>query len=165
MLNPDKKRTIYQLAFILILAASVFAFLTMYSYYTTPFSQCDNGYDSAFFLLVGQGMTKGLLPYRDFFDMKGPYLFFIEYLGQLVSYGRLGIFLVQWANLLIVCLIACKLFGRSWKKRFRKIRPNGLSFRKHMGQFRLFWKRKYIDPIFACIQTGNMRSITCRRGR
>ncbi len=44
--------------------------------------------------------------------MKGPYLFFIEYLGQLVSYGRLGIFLVQWANLLIVCLIACKLFGR-----------------------------------------------------
>ena len=53
-------------------------------------------------------MTKGLLPYRDFFDMKGPYLFFIEYLGQLICYGRTGAFIVQCINLSISFYIVGK---------------------------------------------------------
>ena len=61
------------------------------------------GCDSAFFILVGQGMTKGLLPYRDFFDMKGPFLFFLEFIGQMISYGRTGAFIIQCINL-SVCL-------------------------------------------------------------
>ena len=49
-------------------------FLTVYSVTTSPITAY-SGLDSAFFQLVGQGMTEGLLPYRDFFDMKGTYLF------------------------------------------------------------------------------------------
>lgn len=87
-----------------------FLFLAFLSYSTSPFTACDNGLDSAFFRLVGQGMTKGLLPYRDFFDMKGPLLFFIEYLGQRIAYGRLGIFLLQTLNYFLVLLLICALF-------------------------------------------------------
>ena len=61
-------------------------------------------------MLVGQGMTKGYLPYRDFYDLKGPLLFFIEYIGQLISYGRTGIFIVQFINLFLTLTIVTKIF-------------------------------------------------------
>ncbi len=74
------------------------AFLLVFSTSTSPL--CDAyGFDSAFFTLVGRGMKDGLLPYRDFFDMKGPYLFFFEYLGQLLHTGRTGSFILQSVNL------------------------------------------------------------------
>lgn len=62
-------------------------------------------------MLVGKGMTKGYLPYRDFFDMKGPAFFLIEYLGQKICYGRWGIFLLQWINLVITLVLVCRIFA------------------------------------------------------
>ena len=95
--------------FYLALGVGTFVFLAVFSYSTSPFTTCDNGADAAFFRLVGQGMTQGYLPYRDFFDMKGPFLFLIEYIGQLLSYGRLGIFVLQWLNLFGSIVIICKI--------------------------------------------------------
>lgn len=81
-------------------------FLLFHSEATSPLFNYWGG-DSAFFILVGQGMTKGLLPYRDFFDMKGPYLFLIEYIGQLICYGSMGAFFIQWINLFLsLCIIS-----------------------------------------------------------
>ena len=51
--------------YIVCLIVSI-VFLLFYSQYTTPFLSEKWGHDSAFFILVGQGITKGLLPYRDF---------------------------------------------------------------------------------------------------
>lgn len=81
----------------LYLVCLIFAalFLAVYSTTTTPLLDGKWGSDSAFFILVGQGMTKGMLPYRDFFDMKGPYLFFLEFIGQLICPGRTGAFIIQ----------------------------------------------------------------------
>lgn len=104
------KKTHKKVRFYLALFLASFLFLSFFSYSTTPFSITDNGKDAGFFRLVGQGMTKGLLPYRDFFDMKGPYLFFVEYLGQLICYGRLGIFIVQWINLIFSVVLICRIF-------------------------------------------------------
>lgn len=110
-MNEKKKvKLSVAILFYLTLFLVSFVFLSVFSYYTSPFTTCDNGYDAAFFRLVGQGMTKGYLPYRDFFDMKGPFLFFIEYLGQILSYGRTGIFLVQWINLFFSLVVISKLF-------------------------------------------------------
>lgn len=87
------------------LALMSILFLLVFSPATSPLSQY-YGSDSAFFTLVGQGMTKGMLPYRDFFDMKGPFLFLIEYIGQLICYGRIGAFIMQCINLFVcLCLI------------------------------------------------------------
>ena len=82
--------------------------MLIYSGATSPLTYFYGG-DSAFFILVGSGMTEGLLPYRDFFDMKGPYLFLIEFLGQKLCAGKMGIFLIQWVNLLISMIIIDKI--------------------------------------------------------
>lgn len=96
------KRIQAQALWCFALVSLSFAFLSVFSYYTSPFCIIE-GYDASFFRLVGMGMTKGYLPYRDFFDMKGPYLFFIQYFGQIISYGRNGLFLIQTVSL-AVCL-------------------------------------------------------------
>ncbi len=92
-------------------------FLLYFSYMTSPLFPRAHGWDSAFFQLVGAGMTKGYLPYRDFFDMKGPWLFFIEYAAESVWYGRNGVFLMQcvWlCSVLFLCLrILRKYFAES----------------------------------------------------
>lgn len=107
-----RRKTGAAVLFYLLLGLASFGFLALFSFCTSPFSYCNNGSDAAFFRLVGQGMTRGYLPYRDFFDMKGPVLFFIEYLGQLAIYGRRGVFLVQWINLFAALVILCKLYDR-----------------------------------------------------
>ena len=88
-------------------------FLSVFSAKTSPLVPGNIGTDSAFFMLVGQGMTKGLLPYRDFFDMKGPYLFFIEYIGQLLCYGRTGCFIIQ--------IIGMSVSLYFWDKTYRMV--------------------------------------------
>ena len=65
-MNEKKKvKLSVAILFYLTLFLVSFVFLSVFSYYTSPFTTCDNGYDAAFFRLVGQGMTKGYLPYRD----------------------------------------------------------------------------------------------------
>lgn len=94
-----------------VFAAIAVLFLLLYSTYTTPLTLFWGG-DSAFFVLVGEGMTKGMLPYRDFFDMKGPYLFLIEYIGQLFCYGKIGALLMQCAHLFVdlwIIAIICRV--------------------------------------------------------
>ncbi len=95
----------------LLLVSIFFAvcFLCFYSKSTTPLMSGYWGWDSAFFILVGQGMTKGMLPYRDFFDMKGPYLFFLQYIGQLICYGRMGAFIIQTVNLTFCLFLMGKI--------------------------------------------------------
>ena len=104
------KKNYYGVIYGVILSFASFLFLSIFSYFTSPLSAHDNGYDAAFFMLVGQGMTKGYLPYRDFFDMKGPVLFLIEYLGQQIFYGRTGIFIIQGLNLTLILITICGIF-------------------------------------------------------
>ena len=109
------------LALASILLAALFALL--YSKSASPFLKGYWGQDSAFFILVGQGMTKGYLPYRDFFDMKGPYLFFLQFIGQKICYGRIGAYIIQTANLAGSLFLIGKisdLFSvkRKWLHRF-----------------------------------------------
>lgn len=96
----------FRLSLVLLTA---FVTLLIFSPATSPLYPDYYGYDSAFFMLVGMGMKKGMLPYRDFFDMKGPVLFLIEYIGQLFADGRTGAFIIQFINLCLVFLIAYKM--------------------------------------------------------
>ncbi len=69
--------------------------LFLFSLWTSPLYKYWYGCDASFFTLVGRGILEGKVPYRDFFDLKGPYFFFIEALGQLMAHDRLGAFLIQ----------------------------------------------------------------------
>lgn len=88
----------------LLLFISGTIFLLFYSVSTSPLTCNTYGTDSAFFQMVGRNMHNGAVMYRDIFDVKGPYLFAIQYLGQLLYYGRYGIFGIQIINLFCVLL-------------------------------------------------------------
>ena len=68
--------------------------LLVFSVYTTPLNNY-YGYDSAFFLLIGKGITQGKIPYIDLYDQKGPMIFYINALGYWLTGSRLGVFLLQ----------------------------------------------------------------------
>lgn len=71
-----------------------FLFLLVYSCSTSPI-YAYQGFDSAIFKIIGQGITQGKLPYVDLFDHKGPLIFFADALGLWLIPGRWGIFLLQ----------------------------------------------------------------------
>lgn len=89
-----------------IVSTTAVLFLMLFSYSTSPCFPWSFGWDSAFFQLVGRGMAEGKVPYRDFFDMKGPWLFLIQYLGNLV--GEYGVFLLQCIALVVELLLCIK---------------------------------------------------------
>lgn len=88
-----------------LLAVAVL-FNLFFSLWTSPYYEHWYSCDSALFALVGRGINMGMVPYRDFFDLKGPYLFFIEALGQLIHEDRPGVFILQipflWATLILI---------------------------------------------------------------
>lgn len=78
---------------VLFLASLIF--MLLFSLWTSPYYSDWYGCDASFFTLVGRGITQGKVMYRDFYDLKGPYFFFLQALGQLFFKGRIGIFLLQ----------------------------------------------------------------------
>ncbi len=69
-------------------------FLTFASVYTSPLNPY-YGSDAAVFMVIGKGVTQGLVPYVDLYDHKGPLLFFFNALGYLLFDGKVGVLLVQ----------------------------------------------------------------------
>nr|MCR5107269.1 hypothetical protein [Lachnospiraceae bacterium] len=112
-LIDEIKQTIKSILPYLILLVISFLFILLFSLWTSPFYKNWYGCDASFFTMVGRGITMGRLPYRDFFDLKGPYFFFIEALGQFIHKDRMGVFIIQvifmWFDLILVVKI-CRIF-------------------------------------------------------
>ncbi len=70
-------------------------FMLLFSLWTTPLYRNWYGCDASFFTMAGRGIVNGWVPYRDFFDLKGPYFFFVEAIGQFIVQGRSGAFVIQ----------------------------------------------------------------------
>jgi len=59
--------------------------------------------DGGFFLYAGQQIVDGKLPYRDFWDSKGPGIFYINALGLFLGDGsRWGVWLVDMFDLFLL---------------------------------------------------------------
>ncbi|MFT3982300.1 MAG: hypothetical protein QM697_00220 [Lachnospiraceae bacterium] len=98
------------LEYVILFLVSI-VFLLAFSLWTSPFYHFWYGCDASFFSMVGRGITQGLVPYRDFFDLKGPYFFFIEALGQFLHKDRLGVFFIQIPFLFFSLLLISRLAG------------------------------------------------------
>ena len=90
-LESSRRRDLLCLAvlYIVYLASMVVA-----SICTSPLYPHIYGDDSALFALLGKGVLEGKILYADLFDHKGPFIFFINALGQMLG-GYYGIFAVQ----------------------------------------------------------------------
>lgn len=52
--------------------------------------------DTNIYFTIGRGMTRGLMPYRDLFDHKGPLLFILYALGAAISdTSFIGVFALE----------------------------------------------------------------------
>lgn len=95
-------------------------FILLFSPYTTPLNPY-YGFDDNIFMIIGQGINKGYVPYKDLFDHKGPVLFFIYALADIIHHGKVGVFILQIVNLYIInfCIYRIALlYGCSIKKTY-----------------------------------------------
>ena len=84
MLIQNKKK-IFEYILCLLSGA---LFVCLASEWVNPFFKEAYGYDSSWFTLMGRAILEGKVPYRAYFDLKGPCLFFYEALGQLIKRGE-----------------------------------------------------------------------------
>lgn len=108
---------------VIILAAVSFILLLAFSWSTSPFFRFP-GNDSAVFKLLGQWMAKGLVPYRDFFDHKGPIIPLVEYIGYGLTGTKWGLLVLQTIALTISGLAfycTAKLFFKQMRSIFMAI--------------------------------------------
>ncbi|MCR5651955.1 MAG: glycosyltransferase family 39 protein [Lachnospiraceae bacterium] len=120
--------------------------------WTSPLFPYEYGYDSAWYTLMGRAVTKGFIPYRDYFDLKGPVFFFIEAFGQIIRPGRTGVFIIECiAAALSSFFVAkiCRLY-LSWKGTFLTL------FLYYLAYTSLLWGGNTCEEImlplsFACI--------------
>ena len=77
---------------------------------TNPFINAMRGIDEAVFVYVGQAIRRGLLPYRDVFDHKGPLLYLFNYLGLTIGNGETwGIWLIECVLLIVGCVVLMRM--------------------------------------------------------
>jgi hypothetical protein len=82
-------------------------FLLFFSKTTTPL-YLEFGTDSDMFISMGKMLLDGKVPYIDFFDHKGPVIFFIEAFGQIFFEYETGAFFLQVINLFLVLVFIDK---------------------------------------------------------
>lgn len=80
--------------------------------YTSPLFYFDYSPDNNCFFTVGKAMMHGILPYRDVFEQKGPYVYLIHGIASLMS-GRslLGMFPFEVLSLLITMIVVYMIAG------------------------------------------------------
>jgi hypothetical protein len=92
-------------------------FLLVFSASTSPLYPDYFGWDSGFFMQAGKMIVNGQTPYTDFFDMKGPFIFLLNALGQWLRPGRGGMFFIQLVFMTASVFILYKT-ARLFVKRF-----------------------------------------------
>lgn len=96
--------------------------------------------DEMVFLYVGDAMRRGLMPYRDVFDHKGPLLYVVNWLGLSISGGETwGVWLIEGALLVVGCLMLMR-----WGRRIVGTPCGGLAV------------LPYLAFVFNCIHGGNI---------
>lgn len=94
--DPDYRSYIIRRTIIYFsLAVFCTAFLLLLSASTSPLYKdyCDG--DSSIFMLIGKAISMGKDVYRDYFDHKGPILFYLNALGFYMTGTKTGIFIIQ----------------------------------------------------------------------
>ena len=106
--NLKSKKTRKNLIIYAFLTLFCIAFLLLLSASTSPLYKdlCDG--DSSIFIFFGKAITLGKDAYRDYFDHKGPILFYINALGYFLTKSKVGVFILQCISLSISSIFMYK---------------------------------------------------------
>lgn len=72
--------------------------------------------DSGVFYYIGSAMRRGIVPYRDVFDHKGPLIYFLNYLGSFWGTRLTGVWLIEIIVSLAALILAGKFLTRYYSK-------------------------------------------------
>ena len=95
-MDKFKKKVLKYMCFLIF----AILFISIFSRATSVLWSRGSSFDSATFQVIGRGMLKGLVPYKDLFDHKGPILFYIQALGCLIN-KDFGIYFLQIVNVFV----------------------------------------------------------------
>lgn len=96
------------------LLLSIVGYLTyLFAVNTSPIIDCP-GIDSAVFIYIARGMMRGLMPYVDMFDHKGPIMYLTQYFGLMSGLGVAGIWLLESTLFSAALSYAFKGIKRFW---------------------------------------------------
>lgn len=97
----------------LFLLFTGFIFVLNFSYSTSPLTPYYWGGDTAQFLTIGKAWCLGKIPYKEMFDHKGPFIFFVDMVGFALTRGKstIGVFTLQ-VVFMLFSLIAFYKIGR-----------------------------------------------------
>ncbi|WP_125573480.1 teichoic acid glycosyl transferase [Levilactobacillus huananensis] len=95
---------------VLGLFAVIGAFIMTFCSYTSPAFYFDTSPDNNAFFTVGKAMMHGIVPYKDIFEQKGPYVYLLHGLAYLVSSRSfLLIFIVEIITLVAAMFLVYRL--------------------------------------------------------
>ncbi len=107
-----------EMIFIAGMAALSFLFLVLFSYTTSFLAPDLYQYDSGYFQSIGAEWARhGVIPYRGFFDHKGPLLFFINMIAYSSSFPRMALLLIQTIMMTVTFTICYKALEKRFEKR------------------------------------------------
>jgi hypothetical protein len=93
-----------------VLLAIIGVFMMAFCSYTSPAFYFDTSPDNNAFFTVGKAMMHGIVPYKDIFEQKGPYVYFWHGLAYLVSHRSfIFIFISEIAVLIAAMILTYKL--------------------------------------------------------
>lgn len=107
--DPVYQRYVVRRAIIYsILTVFCVAYLLLLSASTSPLykNYCDG--DSSIFMFIGKAITLGKNVYTDYFDHKGPILFYLNALGYWLTDSKSGIFIIQCISLSLTSIFMYK---------------------------------------------------------
>lgn len=102
-----KKKFIENKLFIILFCFFTSFFLLLICSKSSPFYPFNDWVDANAFFTMGKGLFNGKVLYKDLFEQKGPFLYFIYGIGYLISNTSfLGIFIIEVISFTI-CLYYC----------------------------------------------------------
>lgn len=94
-------------AFLLVVAG---VFVTIFSYTTSPLYPWGDTPDSPIFQIVGKYWAEGWIPYKDLWDLKGPFIFLVNALGYGLTGTRFGLYALQILSLFLTLMTVHQTF-------------------------------------------------------
>ena len=93
-------------------------FVTLFSYTTSPiYSEWGDTPDSPIFQIIGKYWKEGWIPYKDLWDLKGPYIFFMDAIGYWLTGTRIGVYLLQITFMVLTLMSIYKIFAEDFSRR------------------------------------------------
>ena len=101
----------------ILLILSAIAEVSLFSLVSSPFLGYGYCHDSSLFEIIGKYWAKGYIPYTDFWDSKGPYVFLVDAIAYSLG-GKRGLYVLEIINLYITKLICFKTLSLKTGKIF-----------------------------------------------